>query len=151
MAYVLKTAVTAAVPCVLSRARAVIPGGSAPRTSTLQLEHKTQKQKNKNAKTPKIPKTHNKTTIGDNITSRLTASTQMNKKLFFFFLHYSTIKKNSAFKVKGEFASPQLVATVGGISIFKKLQIQGTTVGLRIDIDERNKVYVRMTFFFFFF
>ena len=30
---------------------------------------------------------------------------------FFFFLHYSTIKKNSAFKVTGEFASPQLVAT----------------------------------------
>ena len=39
---------------------------------------------------------------------------------------------------------------LGGISIFRKLQIQGTTVGLRIDIDERNKVYVRMTLFFFF-
>jgi hypothetical protein len=28
-----------------------------------------------------------------------------------YFLHYSTIMKNSAFKVTGEFASPQLVAT----------------------------------------
>ena len=37
---------------------------------------------------------------------------------------------------------------VGGKSIFQNLQIPGVVVCLLIDIDERNKVYVRMTLFF---
>ena len=40
MVYGLNTAVTAAVPCVLSRARAVILGGSAPRPSHSIARHK---------------------------------------------------------------------------------------------------------------